>query len=313
MRKLTVRSLPWMILAVGVAASVALAGTQSRVAGTVVDSSGAPIAGATITVTCPEAPSFRKVLETEADGQFRILLLDATKSYVFSVAAPGFVAVEQEIKVPAGTMDNELTFPLQSEQESIEARQDAVLEQPGFKEYQEGLELMGSGQLDAARVKFTEAVAAVPDLAPAWGALADIEFRNGEHAKALEHAATCLEYDEESIKCLAIAANAAKELGDMEAHHRYMEQYQELNPDDPASLFNQAVEFLNALDDESARPLLEQCLEIDPDFPQCLFEYGMLLLRSGDLEGAKANLDRYLEVAPDGPDAAAARETVKYL
>ena len=59
-------------------------------------------------------------------------------------------------------------------------------------------------------------------------------------------------------------------------------------PRRPATVFNQAAEYLNALDDEKARPLLEQCLEIDPDFPECLFEYGMVLLRTGDLEGAKA-------------------------
>jgi tetratricopeptide (TPR) repeat protein len=92
-----------------------------------------------------------------------------------------------------------------------------------------------------------------------------------------------------------------------------MARYQALNPDDPATLFNQAAEFLNALDDEHARPLLERCLAVDPAFPQCLFEYAMVLLRSGDLGGAKAHLQRYLEVAPDGRDAAAASETVKYL
>jgi Flp pilus assembly protein TadD len=92
-----------------------------------------------------------------------------------------------------------------------------------------------------------------------------------------------------------------------------MTRYQELNPDDPATLFNQAVEHLNAMDDEQARPFLEQCLEVDPDFPKCIFEYGMVLLRSGDLEGAKAQFEHYLEVAPDEVDAATARETVKYL
>ena len=41
--------------------------------------------------------------------------------------------------------------------------------------------------------------------------------------------------------------------GDAEAQHRYLARYQELNPDDPAALFNQAVEFLNNMDDEKAR------------------------------------------------------------
>ena len=92
-----------------------------------------------------------------------------------------------------------------------------------------------------------------------------------------------------------------------------MTRYQELNPEDPTVLFNNAVAFLNKMDDEGARPLLEQCLQADPDFPECLFEYGMLLLRSGDMEGAKIKLEHYVEVAPDAPDAATALETIKYL
>ena len=300
-------------LVVSAAASSALASTQARVSGTVVASTGQPIAGATITVTSPEAPTYRKVLETEADGSFRLLLLDATKTYLFHTEAPGYVPLDREIKVGVGTMDNEFTFTLVSERESMAARQEAILEQPGFKEHSEGLDLLKAGDLDAARAKFAAAVAAVPDLAPAWGALADIDYRKGDYSSALANAQKCLEHDDESLQCLAIAANAARELGEDQAQHDYMVRYQELNPDDPASLFNQAAEYLNALDDEHARPLLEQCLEIDPDFPACLFEYGMVLLRSGDLEGAKAQLERYLEVAPDGPNASAARETIKYL
>ena len=110
-----------------------------------------------------------------------------------------------------------------------------------------------------------------------------------------------------------MAANAASNLGDSEAQADYLARYQELNPDDPATVFNQAAGFLNKMDDESARPLLEECIAIDPTFDKCLFEYGMLLLRTGDLEGAKATLEKYLEVAPDGTDAATAGETVKYL
>ena len=92
-----------------------------------------------------------------------------------------------------------------------------------------------------------------------------------------------------------------------------MARYQEVNPDDPTVLYNDAAAKLNAMDDDGARPLLEKCLEADPDFPQCNFEYGMMLLRTGDLEGAKTHLQKYLEVAPDGADAGTAEETLKYL
>lgn len=302
-----------LVLGISLIGSTAPASTQARVAGTVMDSAGIPVQGATITVTCPESASYKKVLEADAKGRFKILLLDATKSYLFTTEAPGYTGDVQEIKVGVGTMENEFTVHLQSQQENAEAERDAMFEQPGYKEYKEGRELFNAGDFDGARVKYAEAVAAVRDIAPAWAGLADIDYRNGDYTTAMENAKTCIEYDDESAKCLAIAANSAKELGDTKAEALYMRRYQELNPDDPASLFNQAAEYLNALDDDKARPLLEQCLEVDPEFPECLFEYGMVLLRTGDLEGAKGQLNKYLEVAPDGKDATAASETVKYL
>ena len=312
MRGLT-RWLAISVLLIGLSAAIALASGQARVSGTVVSTTGQPIADATITVTCPEAPTFKKVLETEQNGGFRLLLLDATKSYDFHVQAPGFAPYDHTIKVGIGTMDNEFTFTMQSEGEATAAQQLQLLQQPGYKELEEGLALMRAGQPDAARAKFSAAAAAVPTLAAAWGGLADIDYRAGNHASALANAKSCLEHDAENTKCLAIAANSAKELGDVEAHHAYMTRYQALNPDDPTTLFNQAAEYLNALDDEHAKPLLEQCLAVDPAFPECLFEYAMVLLRTGDMEGAKNHLQRYLEVAPEGANAAAARETIKYL
>lgn len=293
--------------------AVALAGPQARVSGQVVDSAGAPIADATITVTSEALPSFEKVVTTDADGEFKLLLLDATKSYLFAVTADGYLSYNEEVKVPVGTTDNVFTFSLQTREEVTAEREKELMEQPGYKEFGEAQALLEQGDTAAARTKLVAAIEAKPGLVPAHELLATIDYESGDTALAMSSAERCLEADDESLTCLAIAANASSSLGDAEAHAGYLARYEELNPDDPATIFNHAVVYLNKMDDDKARPLLEECLAVDPDFAKCLFEYGMLLLRSGDLEGAKAHLERYLEVAPEGPDAVAARETVKYL
>jgi tetratricopeptide (TPR) repeat protein len=297
----------------GLAAAVAVAGPQARVSGVVVDSAGSPITAARITITSNELPSFVKEITTGDDGAFKVLLLDATKVYVFTVQATGYLEHAQEIKVAVGTTDNYFTFELATPEERAATKQQELKVQPGYKQLDEATELLAAGRDEEARARLVEAVAARPDLVEAYEVMADIDFDAGDNALALATARRCLELDGESLKCLAIASNAAGRLGDNEAQAGYLAIYQELNPDDPATAFNSAVVYLNKMDDDGARPLLEQCLEIDPDYSKCLFEYGMLLLRAGDLEGAKTQLDRYLEVAPDGPDATTAAETVKYL
>jgi len=287
--------------------------TQARVSGTVTNTAGEPIADASITVTCPELPTFNKELKTDKQGRYKLLLLDATKSYHYLVEADGFAASEDLKKVPIGSTDNQIDFTLQSVQEVLASQQQDVRDQPGFKELEEGLSLAQQGRLEEARAAIEAAVEIIPDSLQAWTMLCEVEYELADYESALDDAKRCLELDDEATSCLAVAANSSHNLGRTEEHTMYIQRYQQLNPDDPATVFNQAVTHLNALDDEKARPLLEQCLEIDPDFPKCLYEYGMMLLRSGDLEGAKTNLERYLEVAPDGEDAATAAETVKYL
>jgi tetratricopeptide (TPR) repeat protein len=188
-----------------------------------------------------------------------------------------------------------------------------LLQQPGYKELEEAKILLKAGDKEGARGKFAEAVAAMPDLEPAYVGLAELMYEAGETEQALAAAEKCLELDADSIPCLAIAANSSAALGNDAARAEYMARYQVLNPEDPTILFNEAAAFLNKLDDDGARPLLEGCLAADPDFPECNFEYGMLLLRGGDMEGAKTHLQKYLEVAPDGPQAVTAQETIKYL
>ncbi len=306
----------WSVLAaVGLALVVpaAWAATQARIAGKVTDSLGTPIEGAVITITCAQLPSFSKKLTTDDKGTYKVLILDATKRYRFHIEATGYAPHQEPIKVGVGSMDNEINFTLRSQQEMQSAQVDRARQQPGYKELEEGYELIEQGKPEEARDKLREAATALPDLVQAWTALAELDYQLGDYEGALADAERCLGLEAESASCLAVAANACNKLGREEEHHGYMTRYQAANPDDPATLFNQAVEHLNAMDDEKARPFLEQCLEVDPQFGKCIFEYGMLLLRAGDLAGAKAQLEHYLEIEPDGDDAETARETVKYL
>ena len=303
-------------IAILAATGLVFAIAQARIQGTVTDSQGNPIPDAVITITgdpAQEFIKFNKVVTVDKKGKFKALILDATHHYVFHVKAEGYQPQERPFKVGIGSMDNEFDFRLLSIAEASAAGQIELIQQPGYKEFEEGRELYKTGDTEGARAKFREAVAAKPDLLPALSGLAELNYDAGDMEGALAAARKCLEQDDESVQCLAIAANASQALGHKEAHAAYMAQYEALNPDDPTILFNQAAVFLNKMDDDGARPLLEKCLDADPDFPECNFEYGMLLLRTGDMEGAKTYLETYIEVAPEGPDVATAQETIKYL
>jgi thioredoxin-like negative regulator of GroEL len=302
-----------VVVALVAAAGVVQGSPQARIGGTVSGPDGKPLEGAVITITSSEAPAYKKVIETDARGQFKALILDATTSYVMHVEAAGFTPHDEPFKVPVGTTDNDFPITLSTQAQSAAVSQALMLEQPGYKELEEGRKLLTAGDTTAAKAKFEAAVAVLPDLLPGWMALLQIAYDGGDAARALELAEKCLTLDDEAAQCLAIAANAAKDLGKTTEADAYRARFEVLNPEDPTTLFNQAVELLNKLDDSGARPLLEQCLKVDPSYPNCLFQYGMILLRAGDMAGAKQHLERFLAVSPTGEDAAVAAETVKYL
>ena len=302
------------IVALAIFTTVPLwAGPQARISGRVTDTAGNPLPTATITYTTNELTNFEKTITVNDDGTFKALILDATRVYIFHVSAAGHIGHDEEFKVPVGTTDNKFEFALKTVVEANAQQALELSERPGYKELEEGRELLKAGKKAEAMALFEQALAAIPDLLPAMEYLAETRYETGDLENALAIAKRCLEEDDESLGCLAIAANASGDLGDTEAHEEFMARFQELNPDDPASIFNKAVVFLNAMDDAQAKPLLEQCLDADSDFPKCLFEYGMVLFRGGDIDGAKINFEKYLEVAPDGEDAATAAETVKWL
>ena len=294
-------------------ATVVHAGTQAKIEGRVTDVAGQPIAGANITITTAELTTYERTVETDDDGEFQTLILDATRTYEMLVEADGFQPQQRPFKVGAGSTDNFFEFSLLTTAQASDVKGLQQREQPGFKELYEGRELLSSGNTEAALAKFKEAVAAKPDLLEAVARIAELTYEAGDYAGALDAAKKCLDQEPEAKQCLAIAINSAGELGDEQTRAEYLTRYQQANPDDPTLLFNEAAEFLNNLDDEKARPLLERCLAANPEFPECNFEYGMLLLRSGDMEGAKKHLQKYLEIAPTGPLAPTAEETIKYL
>jgi tetratricopeptide (TPR) repeat protein len=290
-----------------------LAQAQGRVKGTVTDTNKTPIPGAKIIITCPELSTFRKEVVTDKRGEFALLIVDATKKYLFHIEAAGYQPIEELHKPLIGAQTLEIDFVLKNLEQVRKQQEAAALEQPGYKELREGKELLDAGKKSEARAKFAAAAAAKPDLYMAWLQMAAIDLEAKKPADALAEAQKCLALSPNLSPCLAIAANAANETGDTAAYDRYMAAYKLANPTDPSVLFNEAAEYLNKQDDKSAKPLLEQVLQIDPNYPDALFQLGMIYVREGDSAKAKELLEKFIKVAPQHKDAESAKEMLKYL
>jgi hypothetical protein len=133
------------IVVVVLAAAHAFAGSQARIAGRVVDSNGEPIAGAEITITSADVAAFEKIVTTDKNGGFKVLILDATRRYLMHVEAKGYQSQERPFKVGVGTSDAFFEFTLATISEVQAATTSEILDQPGYKEIGEARKLYEAG------------------------------------------------------------------------------------------------------------------------------------------------------------------------
>src|SRR5450759_4165764 len=80
-------------LAILLVAIPAHAGTQGRVTGKVIDSTGNPVEGITIAVTTPSIRSFKISVTTRKDGSYGFIVNDATMLYDLKFEKEGFVGI----------------------------------------------------------------------------------------------------------------------------------------------------------------------------------------------------------------------------
>jgi tetratricopeptide (TPR) repeat protein len=293
--------------------SLLFAQAQGRVKAKITDSAGKAIAGAKVTITCAEISTYKKELTADKDGEFSVLFVDATKRYTFRVEATGYQGSETTHKPLIGAETLAVSFTLKTVSEVQTQEEQQAMAQPGYKELAEAKELLDQGKRAEARTKLAAATVAKPDLYVAWHELGRLDYEDKKWADALASAEKCLALKPGDTPCLAVALNAAKEMGNTEAYERYLAAYKAANPGDPGMLFNEAAAYLNKGDDAAARPILEKILESDPEYADALFQLGMVCLRGGESPKAKELLQKFLTVAPAHRDAPSATEMLKYL
>jgi TonB family protein len=119
-RKPPARSARFVAAAAVVVVTVAVAAAQvgpAKLSGSVVDSTGAPVAGATVVLTNPQSQAKHEVTTDQA-GQFDFVPLPAD-NYVLEAKLPGFKKIEQTVRLAGSSVRRNLTLALGSLEETI--------------------------------------------------------------------------------------------------------------------------------------------------------------------------------------------------
>lgn len=299
-------------------AALLFAGSQGRLKGKITDSSGAPIEGATVTVTTPNLRTFKMTLKSDKRGEWGTILNDATMPYHVKIEKEGFAPTESDKKVPVGEV-GVVDVQLMTTAEAGAAATGRGAPAPpsptdqAAMSFNEGVDLLSAGNKAGAEAKFLEAVAKNPDLPQGWQALATLAHERNDWAKTIEYGQKATDLDPSLTQLYGVMAHAASQAGDKKAAAEWQAKFEEANPESPETIYNKGIDAYNKKKVKEAEALLLKAVEVKPDFALAHFWLGMASFNLNKKAAAKEHLEKYLELEPNGSEAATAKELLPLL
>ena len=301
------------LAALALAASLQ-AGTQGRVTGKVTDSSGAGVDGVNITVTTPAIKNFKVTVKTDKNGQYGLIVNDATLKYHMRFEKEGFNPADRDEKfstVDVKVVDEKLLKP----SEAPAARGAAPMAAPApsatdvaTKAYNDAVDLLNAGDKAGAAKKFEEAVGKNPDLPQGWQALTSLAYDRKDWGKTLEYGQKATDLDPSLTTLYLMMSEAASKSGDKKAAGEWQKKYAEANPDTPEVLYNKGIDAYNKKNLKEAEQNLTKAAEAKPEFALAHFWLGMTEFSLNKKAAAREHLEKYLQLEPNGSEASTAKE-----
>lgn len=294
-----------LLAALALAASVHAVG-EGRIIGTVTDDQGAPLAGVKISFTRP-GTDYKQEKTSDAKGKFTLLVLDATQEYTIRLDKDGYQPYEEVLKpkpqdtlrisyqlgklAPAGPSDEQI--------KEMEGKNQAIAA------FNEGVNLLRSNDLNGAAAKFEAATQSDANLAPAFGALAEVYVELGRNAEALAAADRYLQLEPGSVRGLKVQFDAHKAMGDTAKTDEALKALAAVDKsrDTAIRAYNLGAESSRSGNRDAAIAYLKQTLEIDPTLDQAYTALGQVYMVKKSYKEAVAALEPLLARDPANLEA----------
>lgn len=290
--------------------SSAMFAAEGRLSGTVVDESGQPIPGASVTVTTSSLATVNLALTSDEAGRWSTDVPNSSWTYSIRVQRDGFAPSQTQMK-PNGTKETKVDLTLHPP--IVPPAPPAPKVDPGVASYNEGVDLIQKGDKAEAEKKFDSAVAAKPDLASAWKVLSQLSYERKDYAKALASGRKLVELDPKDNDLYGILMDSAQKTGDTKSALAYKQKFVEANADNPEVNYNSGVESYTASDYASAAASFNKAVSLKPDMANAYFWLGMSEYNLKRYSPARTHFQKYLELAPKGDQAQTSREMLAAL
>lgn len=274
-----------------------LAQTVGTAQGRVVDSNGKGLADVQLKFTyVDESIPFDKTIETKKRGDFTLTGLQPIEVQIYC-SKEGYRDEIFRYKQPLGK--HLLEIKMLTVEEAMELMEEEMDPKEVAKQFYNGaVPLYNQKDYDGALAELAKALEKDPelDVALRTATWCHVQLQQWEQAKA-----TCNKY----LELKPDDADMVELLKEIDLQSQGISRN---------SLFKEAIDALNELDDETASEKLLKLTEVAPDFGKSYFYLGRINVRAGEFEQAVAYFKKYLELAePDDKDIAEAKELIATL
>jgi tetratricopeptide (TPR) repeat protein len=295
-------------LAVGVLVTVAVpdvSAQMARISGVVVDTSGQPIPGATLTVTTPDSENFKLVKTSNKKGKATLAFSNFEWQYQLKIEKEGYQTRTEPLQLTTGgTMTAQWTLLPKGGETAADADTgggDGGGGSRAVRTYNEGVEAQRLGDLDLAAQKYRAAAEMAPDLATPHTALSAVAMLQEDYGTAAAEAEAALGIDPEDTRALQLRFDAYRLAGDEAKAEEAAKALREIGDLDQAAgrIFNEGVDAFQAGDTATAISKFQQAVQLDPELVNAYVALAQMNLTQGAPAEAGAMADEALEREPD--------------
>jgi tetratricopeptide (TPR) repeat protein len=291
---------------------------RGRLSGTVEDSEGNAVEGASIKLTLDGAGP--EEVATNRRGRWVRAGLRSGE-WIVLVSKPGFVPTEHAVTLNEyATGGDRPVLETELEPVGAAAAGAAALTDDAAAQAARGLLEQGNGLLavedfEGALAVFSEALPSLPDGAKAsvLVIIAQTQARLERDDEAIANLEKALALAPENVDALRLMSRRLTVLGRSEEAQQYLERLPEDLRADPEILLREGVDLYNQNDFDGAVEKLTAAIEGEPEWADAYYYRGLARMAASQNEAAAADFRKLLELAPDGERAEEAKQFAEYL
>ncbi len=298
------------ILAVSFIVLLITAGTaeavrKGRLVGRVEDPDGNPIEGVTVHATSDDVPDFNEIRVTDNKGVFKLDFdeINVVYTYVFSKAGYLTLKTEQTWQKD-GTARH--TFTLTPGDDAVMGEGAPVTaSSEAATAYNAGVKAFDAKDFATAETKFSEAVAADPELRQGWVALSLIALDQKHYQKAVEAAEKAIELGSTDPAVLRTRWEAYRQLGDEEMTAKAQADLERAGQlaEEAKRIYNEGIGLLKQDNKEGAFAKFQEALTANPNLEPALFAVATTGLEIGNPAASAEACETLLKEDPQNADA----------